>query len=234
MPLHYYLTENLLTTDTNSYVGKPTNVRSYALEEIINRIASKGMSLTKVDITAVLQAYHNEIGIIIADGNAVNTPLFNAQPSITGTFNDINDNYDTARHRIKLNLTGGTIVKKAIKQVAIRKVAAPAQNTQITAIIDKTTNTTNDQLTANAAIEVTGTKIKVTDEAEAGVFFIAADGTTSRAAMMITNNPSSLILMTPNLESGTYTVEVRTYYSGGGSVLKTLRIARFNKTLTVR
>jgi hypothetical protein len=234
MPIQYYLAENLLTPDPNDYVAKATNVRSYTLEEIIDRMASKGMTLTKVDITAALQAYHDEIGAIIADGNAVNTPLFNAQPSITGVFNDINDGYDAARHKIKLNLSGGMVIKTAIERVAAHKVAAPAQGTQITAIIDKTSNSTNDQLTANAAIEITGTKIKVTDEEEAGVFFIAADGATSRAAMMITNNPSSLIVMTPNLESGKYMVEVRTYYSGSSTPLKTLRIARSNKTFTVR
>lgn len=233
MPLHYYLAENLLTPDPNDYAAKPTNVRSYTLGEIIERIANKGMTLTKVDITAVLQAYHDEIGSIIADGGAVNTSLFNVQPSISGVFNNATDSYDAARHKIKTNLSGGTIIKEATTKISVSKVAAPAQGSQITSVIDKTSNITNDQLTASAPIEITGSRIKITDEPTAGVFFIAEDGTESQATMIVTNNPSNLVVMTPALASGKYMVEVRTFYSGGGKPLKDIRIARLTKKLTV-
>lgn len=233
MPLHYYLTDNLLNTDTNDYVAKSSNVRSYTLEEIIDRMAGKGMSLTKVDISAVLQAYHNEISNIIADGSAVNTPLFNAQPSISGTFNSMTDTYDPTRHKIKTNLTGGKVIKEAATKISFNKVPAPAQNTQITAVIDKTTNSTNDKLTKNAPIEITGNKIKITTEQGAGVFFIADSGAETQAAMIISNNPSSLIVMTPNLENGKYWVEIRTFYTSGGSPLKNIRTTRFSKLFTI-
>lgn len=233
MPLQYYLAENLLTPDPNDYAAKPINVRSYALEEIINRMANKGMTLTKVDISAVLQAYHDEISSIIADGGAINTPLFNAQPSISGVFNEATDSYDATRHKIKANLSGGTMIKEAITKISVNKVAAPASGTQITAVIDKTTNTTNNQLTANAPIEITGSRIKVTDDITAGVFFIAADGTESQATMIVTNNPSNLVVMTPTLVSGEYVVEIRTFYSGGGKPLKDIRTTRLSKKLSV-
>lgn len=233
MPLQYYLADNVLTADPNDYAAKPTNVRSYTLDEIIKRISNKGMTLTEVDISAVLKAYHAEIGEIIADGNAVNTPLFNAQPSVSGVFNSPLDEFDNTRHRINTNLSNGTVIRNATAQISVQKVSPPASGTQITAVMDKTTNTTNDQLTANAPIEIVGKKIKITPDADAGVFFVASDGTATPAAMLVTNNPSNLVVMTPALSSGSYFLEVRTYFSGGGNSLKTIRIERFFKVLTV-
>jgi hypothetical protein len=49
---------------------------------------------------------------------------------------------------------------------------------------------------------------------------------------IVTNNPSELIVVIPDLSSGTYLLEVTTQYAVG-SLLKEPRIAMFDKTLTV-
>ena len=55
-------------------------------------------------------------------------------------------------------------------------------------------------------------------DAQQGVFFIAADGAETRAAMMMRNKPADLMFMVPALASGDYEIEVRTITRQDGVV----------------
>jgi len=103
--LDYSLVENLLTATPDDCMAQTTNVRSYTDNEISDLILSSGAGLTKSDILSVLQAEKEVVCRIIADGGAVNTPLFNAQPSIMGVFNGAGDTFDPSRHKVKINLS---------------------------------------------------------------------------------------------------------------------------------
>ncbi|MDP9957888.1 hypothetical protein J2X97_003562 [Epilithonimonas hungarica] len=50
---------------------------------------------------------------------------------------------------------------------------------------------------------------------------------------MVTNNPSELIIVIPDMASGTYTLEVLTQFSGT-QMLKESRMASFDKILTAQ
>jgi hypothetical protein len=50
---------------------------------------------------------------------------------------------------------------------------------------------------------------------------------------IVTNNPSEVIVMIPELAAGTYLLEVTTQYTVG-ALLKEPRTAKFDRTLTVK
>jgi hypothetical protein len=51
---------------------------------------------------------------------------------------------------------------------------------------------------------------------------------------MVTNNPSELVIVIPELTAGTYRLEVVTQFSGsGGKMLNEPRTAAFDRILTV-
>ena len=112
--LDYTLIENLLTPVPDDYMAQTTNVRSYTNDEIADRILKTGAGLTKSDILSVLQAQNEVICDIIAEGDAVNTPLFNTQPSISGVFTSASDSFDPSRHRVKINLSAGKALREAL------------------------------------------------------------------------------------------------------------------------
>ena len=60
--------------------------------------------------------------------------------------------------------------------------------------------------------QLTGRRLKFDAEDEAqGVFFIANDGTTTRASLIMRNKPAELMFIVPaGLAVGEYTLEVRT------------------------
>ena len=106
--LKYSLRENLLTAAPDDFMAQTQDVRSYTLDEIIDLMMQKGSTLTRADVSAVLQIYGEVCASVIADGSALNTPLMNTSLSISGVFNGANDAFDKKRHAVNLNMTAGT------------------------------------------------------------------------------------------------------------------------------
>ncbi|NJN98781.1 MAG: DUF4469 domain-containing protein [Anaerolineales bacterium] len=78
--------------------------------------------------------------------------------------------------------------------------------------------------------EINGYRLKF-DEADPtqGIFFIAADGSASRASLMVKNSRRQLIFEAPaGLTAGDYTVEVRSSLGNGH-----VRVGHLPATLTV-
>ena len=89
--LNYSLLENLLTPAANAFMAQPVNVRSYGMAEIAKRILARNPGLGLSQLNAALEEFVGEVCIIIEDGGAINTPLFNTQPSIAGVFQGATD-----------------------------------------------------------------------------------------------------------------------------------------------
>ena len=234
--LDYTLIENLLTPTPDDYMAQTANVRSYTNEEIADRILKTGAGLTKSDILSVLQAQNEVICDIIAEGDAVNTPLFNTQPSISGVFTSASDSFDPSRHRVKINLSAGKALREAITKVRTKKVTVADATPIINEVKDMVTGSVNDQLTKNTVVQITGGRLKfLPEEADNGVFLINADhGAGGRLDVILENKPARLMVMTPqSIPAGNYYLEVRTTFSNSEKPTKTLKVSRFNKILTI-
>ena len=234
--LDYSLVENLLTAAVNDYMAQTANVRSYTNEEIADRILRSGAGLTKSDILSVLEAYVEIISDIIADGGAVNTPLFNAQPSIAGVFEGAGDTFDSSRHQVKINLSQGVALRKAIARVKTQKVQTAEPLPIINEVKDIVSGSVNDQLTKNSVVQLTGGRLKfLPEEAANGIFLVnVSNGAETKLSVIVENKPARLIAMIPaDLSVGEYQLEVRTTYSTAAKPVKNLKTGRFNRILTV-
>lgn len=233
--LQYYLTENLLTANQDDYMAHTTNVRSYSSSELAELILKRGTTLSKADILAVLEVYHEVAIDTLADGCSINTPLFHASPSISGVFNGAGDSFDSNRHSIHINMNAGTDLRDAIRKIRVEKVQTAEAIPHLVEIKDTVSNTVNENLTSGGVIEITGSMLKVNTQNEKnGIFIINVDTEdTKKVSVIVENKPSRLIAMLPVLDHGGYTVEVRTTLSTGKKELKTLRVGRFPKNLTV-
>ena len=103
---------------------------------------------------------------------------------------------------------------------------------------DVKSGSVNDLLTPNRNLKIAGNKIKIAGENTAnGVYFVETTTQTRtvvEASDMVTNNPSELIIVIPELAVGTYTLEVVTQFSSGSLLLKEPRTAVLDKILTVQ
>ena len=233
--LKYSLRENLLTPAPDDYMAQVTDVRSYTLDEIIDLMMEKGTTLTRADVAATLQVYGEVVSAIIKDGSAVNTPLMNTSMSISGVFDGANDSFDKKRHTVNLNITAGTLLRDAVTKVKCEKTEGVSTDPYITEVTDIVSGKVNEVLTKGGVVQLVGSRLKfdAKDTAQ-GIFFVPETGNPVRAAVIAENKPARLMAIIPaDLAAGTYYIEVRTKYANATKQLKTLKIGRFAKPITI-
>jgi len=233
--LKYCLRENLLTPAPDDYMAQAADVRSYTLDEIIDLMMEKGTTLTRADVAATLQVYGEVVSAIIKDGSAVNTPLMNTSMSISGVFDGANDSFDKKRHTVNLNITAGTLLRDAVTKVKCEKTEGVSTDPYITEVADIVSGKVNEVLTKGGVVQLTGSRLKFdAKDAAQGIFFVPETGNPVRASVIAENKPSRVMAIIPaDLAAGTYYIEVRTKYANATKQLKTLKVGRFAKPLTL-
>ena len=233
--LKYSLRENLLTAAPDDFMAQTQDVRSYTLDEIIDLMMQKGSTLTRADVSAVLQIYGEVCASVIADGCALNTPLMNTALSISGVFNGANDVFDKKRHAVNLNMTAGTLLRSALSKIKCEKTGTASTDPYISEVKDVVSDTVNTILTTGAVVQITGSRLKFDQkDSSQGIFFVPETGAPVRAAVIAENKPARLMAIIPaDLAAGTYYIEVRTKHANATKQLKTLKTGRFAKPLTV-
>ena len=233
--LKYSLRENLLTPAPDDYMAQAQDVRSYTLDEIIDLMMDKGTTITRADVAATLQVYGEVCASLIKDGSALNTPLFNTALTIAGVFDGANDSFDKKRHTVNLNITAGTLLRDAVTKVKCEKTEGVSTDPYITEVTDIVSGKVNEVLTKGGVVQLVGSRLKfdAKDTAQ-GIFFVPETGNPVRAAVIAENKPARLMAIIPaDLAAGTYYIEVRTKYANATKQLKTLKIGRFAKPLTI-
>lgn len=231
--LEYSLHDNVLTEDPNDMSAKVHPKQSYDREAFINLMLQRGTLLTKTDIVAVFNNMEETAAYIIENGDTFNLPLIHTSFSITGVFKGATDSFDAERHKIKVNVRKGLVLRNAEKRIKISKVNAPSPQPQIIEIKDSVRGTSDNILTSRGAVEIAGINIKITgDNPEIGLYFVAEDGTESKAVTIISNKPSQIIALIPSLAAGKYKIKLLTQFSGS-NLLKEPKIVVSPKVFTV-
>ena len=228
--LKFHLAENLLTADPSDYMAQVEVSKSYTFDDVVAEMLNRGTSLTKTDIQAVLNLFHQVTGDLVAQGYAINLPLCNGTPSISGVFTGPGDSFDTNRHFVKYNLTPGILVRDAIKRIRTEKTDPSNILPYIEQYFDVASQTAGDVLTPGGIGELQGSRLNFdAADAEQGISFIATGGAETKVASIAMNKPSKLIFMVPALPAGEYEVKVKVRFKGS----KSLREAVLRKILTV-
>jgi hypothetical protein len=233
--LEYTLEENELTEKKGDLRAQVINVTSHTQNNIVDRIMKIGAGLTRSDIVSVLEAEKQVVADIIAEGGAVNTELFNAFPSVSGVFNTPDEPFDPTKHKIRINLHPGVVLRSAVSQVKPKRIAAVLTGTVITSATDLKTGSVNGTLTPGRDVKLSGAKLKIAgDEADVGLYFVPEAGGAVKVDLsdIVVNNPSELIAVIPPLAAGTYRVRIVTQYTHG-KPLKVPHTCLFDKPLTV-
>jgi len=231
MSIQYALFPNPLTEGATDQRAVIQNQESRTIEDIIDEIVSRGSTVTRAEVLAVIEEYEAAITKFVANGDRVNTALVQVSSSISGIFSDSDDQYDHKRHQIKLNVNPGLRLKEATEDMTAEKVNARQRRPQVRVVEDHMSETKNDKLTPGGMLKISGSLLKYNpDDSEQGVFLLATDAAETKLGPVIRNKPSTLIIAVPDdLPAGEYKLEVR-------SILRytsAIRSARLGKPLVV-
>ena len=232
--LKYFLVENLLTDRPDDLSAQTISMTTLDKEAVITRMLNRGTLLTRTDIVAVLNGFEETVEEVILEGNSLTLPLFNTSFSISGVFESPLDSFDGNRHKLNINLTKGTLLRKVEKNVKFEKTNTSSPLPHIQEVKDSITGSVNDIVKTKGVIELRGYNLKIEgDDPKCGLWFVAENGTETKATVFVENKPSRIIAMTPALPAGNYRIKIVSQFTGGGTFLRTPKHFIYPKTLTV-
>jgi hypothetical protein len=229
---------NWLTDDPNDYAARVVSERSLNIPEICNSAVNRGGAATTAEaMEHNVNLFFKEMGYQLCDGYSVNTGYFTASTLIKGVFNSPDETFNAEKHSIIFQFNQGETLRKELANIQVDITGVGDSSITVAQVTDVKTGSVNDLLTPNRNLKIKGYKLKLAgDHPNVGVYFVnqaTAERTKVVPEDIVTNNPSELVIVTPNLAIGPYTLEVASQFSGN-ALLKEPRISTLDKALTVK
>jgi len=232
------LYDNLLTEDQNDFTARVSSERTLNVSDVCKSAATRGGAASSPEtMEHNVNLFLKEMGYQLSDGYSVNTGYFMATTLIKGVFNSPTETFNPNKHAIIFQFNQGETLRKELPGIQVDILGVADSNITVVQVTDVKTGSINDKLTPGRNLKIKGYKLKLAGESPAvGVYFVnqtTGERTKVDATDIVTNNPSELIIVTPDLLPGVYTLEVASQFSGA-ILLKEPRTSEFDKVLTVQ
>jgi hypothetical protein len=232
-----WLRLNLLTKDVkNDYVAEISTVGNTLRNEDIARLIVKERSELRYEtILSVLQERDTIVCNALQNGSSVQDRNIHLAPRITGNWIGANPQFDPESHKITVDATPTTELRRALEEVGVEVLGVKADGgAHIGLVTDVNTGKTDGTISRNGDIIITGEKIKIapTDDPNLGIFYVTADGMDYPGEPILTqNDPKKIICRVPNLPEGPFTLKIVTRFTSGNNLLKEPRTLTYELPL---
>ena len=233
-----YLYKNLLKEDANNYTLRIISERSLNIREVCElAVARGGADVTVGAMEHSVRLFFKEMAYQLCDAFSINAEWFTASVHIKGVCDSPDEKFDPKKHSIQIEFRQGATMRKLLSEIQVEIMGLADVDGEILRVIDVKSGSINDRITPGRNLRIIGDKLKIVgDSTDIGIFFVEQD-TGIRTKVLtediVTNGPSELIIVNPDLTSGTYTLEIVTQFSGGSNYLKNVRVIRFDTPLIV-
>ena len=233
-----YLYENYLTDDPNDYIARVNSEKTIGIDEICqSAVARGGADISAKAMKHAVGLFLDEMDYRVLDGYAVNVGgYFTAVASIQGVFNSPKEKFNREKHRIYIQFLQGEITRRGLAEVVVEIMGVAMSGGYIAQVIDIRSGSVNELLTPGRNLRILGNKIKVAgDDYVLGVYFVnMSDNSRTRVDEMdiVTNNPSEVLIIIPDLPAGNYQLEIMTKFAPN-KPLNTANTIVFDKILVV-
>ena len=230
--------DNVLTEDPNDFVARVVSEKTLHSEDVCHSAVNRGgANTTAATMEHNVNLFFKEMAYLLCDGFSINTGYFIACALIKGVFNSSEESFNSEKHTLLMQFLQGDIMRKMLPDVKVEILGIADSGANISQVVDVKSNTVNELLTPNRNLKIKGSKIRLSGEhADIGVYFVnQSDSTRIKVPSedIVTNNPSELIIVIPELAVGTYQLEIISQFTNG-SILKEPRTTVFDKTLVVQ
>ena len=233
-----WLYENMLTDDKNDFAARVSAERTLSVHDICeSAVARGGADINASAMEHAVELFHKEMGYRLCDGFSVNTGWYAASMHVRGVFESPTDTFDPAKHTVMAEFHQGAELRKELSLVTVSILGKADTTFFVAKVTDVRSGSVNDLLTPGRNLRIEGSKLKIAGaRPECGVYFVN-DATKTRTkvdpADLVENQNANLLVVIPQLQQGTYHLEITTQYSGSGTLLKEPRTTTFDKTFTV-
>jgi hypothetical protein len=233
-----WLRRNLLTKDVeNDFIAEVSTAgNTLRNEDIAARIVAGRSELRLETILSILTVRDEVVREALSQGAAVQDGCVRMAPRVSGNWFGASHAFDPETHKIGLDVSPSAEMRAALETVGVEVLGEKNSGAYIGMVTDAATGKTDGAITPDEDVIVTGDKIKIAPEGEAGlgVFFVDANGAETPVTRKLTeNNPKRLIFRVPALAPGVYTLKVATRFSNSSTHLQDPREISYEFPLTV-
>lgn len=209
--IRYSLYLNKLTPDPDDYTARPINTPVFGLEDIITMATAEGKTMTEEEMRSAYSSMEKAMVEIISKGGNVQLSIFNTSFSISGVFNDDEENFTAGKHTLNLNMNAGERLVAAAQRNRLKRVKASAYSPTPTKLEDVASGTVNEVVSPGNTACLKGESLKINPEqSDEGIFFVNDKGQATPVTQIARNMPGELVfLIPPRLAKGAYHLEVR-------------------------
>jgi hypothetical protein len=236
VPVKLY--ENYLpkAMEKGKYFAKTAHERTLKIEDLASLIVERrGTRWKYAELVEVFHLLCREICIQLCDGYAINlADLFLLYPHIKHMFERIMEGITDEDHPIVFHFRALSELYEASKHIKINVVGAAESRAFLDTFTDLGSGLVNQRVTSGGQFAAEGNMVRLEGDG-AGFFFVSSE--TPAVEVPVTapfarNKESELISVVPDLPPGReWTLEIRTRFSGGGRLLKNLRVIRSGFTV---
>jgi hypothetical protein len=233
-----WLRRNLLTKDVeNDFIAEVSTIgRTLRNEDIAARIVAARSEFRLETIASILAMRDEIVRDALIQGSAVQDGCVHISPRVSGAWFGVSHAFDPHTHKIGLAVSPSADMRAALEDVSVEVLGEKDAGAYIALVTDIATGKTDGVITPDEDAVISGDKIKITPEGEAGlgVFFVGVDGTTHPLTHKLAeNHPKKLLIRVPNLPAGAYTLKVVTRYASSSTLLQQPREIAYEFPLTV-
>jgi len=144
------------------FVARTISQGTYNLEALIERMLEMGSSLTKPDISAVLQLFSTAVEKICSQGYRVNLDgLVRFSPALGGRFDNKNDTFNNSRNSVYLTAQISKTLNDRIQSTAtVEKLILDENRPILLEVSDSEADSGVDDLSVGNIIAITGKRLK--------------------------------------------------------------------------
>ena len=233
-----WLRRNILTEDVDNDYNAEVSTAGNTLRnsDVAARLVAGRSELRQETIESIL---HERDGIVreaLSRGTAVQDGVVRIAPRVSGVWVGLGASFDPESHKITITATPTMEMKAALEAVHVEILGEKNSGAYIGLVTDLSRGKADGIITPDEDLLVTGDKLKIAPEGEAGlgVFFTDAGGIDHPLTHKLSENaPKKLLFLVPALTPGTYTLKVLTRFSNSRVLLKEKRELIYEFPLTV-
>jgi len=232
------LQDLVLTERKDDRFGRVVTTRSLNEDDLVKIAVTRRTDLSATTMKAAIDILKQIAIEQIANGASVRfgPGYFNLR--VNGVFIGDNARWDSTIHKLNVNVTPVAELRAAVQATSVDVRGLSASGLSINSLIDVTTGEENTRLTPGGGVNLTGSRIRITGDAEGvGISLINQANYESIAIPMnavLTNDPSYISFVVPaNLPAGDYKLSLTTQFSSTNIQLKEARTFLFEYVLNV-
>jgi hypothetical protein len=232
------LHDNPLTERKDDRYGRVVNIASINVDVLIARAIASGFNGNAASMKATLEAVEAEALKAVIRGEIVNYGLGHIALDVEGAFIGDAASWDPAVNSLAARITPSKKLRQALKATPVRIRGMAADGAAINTVTDVATGTVNERLTPGGMVNLSGSRIKITGDAEGVGLWLTNQDTQDAVQVPSTaigiNEPSRVSFVVPaTLPAGSYLLSIVTQFTGGGIKLTSPRTIVLHYVLAV-